>query len=601
MSLIELEKYDQSINLVEHSQYTQAKGLESLAAVQALSNAQWQPLTQLKQQKIDTLDIWLTFSLLSTTRYKAQIISLANPSVNEFTLIHLVNGYQLRHEQMGDNLPFNQRPIMSNHFLYPVSLNPGDLHTFYIKLKTRGTTHLPLTLNDANKVIAQQSEASFIQGTQLGVLMAVSVFTLFIALLTRSFSYLYYSGYVICITLMMATVTGAAFRYLWPDWPTAQQLVVPFITPLAIAFAALFTEKVLLLKYNSIPMLRVCRYISLGALFLLLISPFIPYPLLLKIDFSAVISISSALMVMALIQAYRGNRLARLYVLAWSCTLLGASTSSLIYLGLIDLDILAHTPLMMGLTFEVVFMAVVLAIRYNEERKTKLKIQEEALIQADKVRQAKEETLRLENETNEKLEHMVQERTWELEITLRELNEANQKLTEQSTVDSLTGVKNRDAFDKRLQAEGRISRRQQTPMAILMLDIDKFKDINDRFGHLAGDEALRIIGETLKQHVKRPSDLVSRYGGEEFAIILPNTEIEGASLVAETIRQAVIELNISWEDTVIPLTISIGISAEVIQDDNHPRKILEQADKALYRAKNEGRNRVCQSLPSDMA
>ena len=168
----------------------------------------------------------------------------------------------------------------------------------------------------------------------------------------------------------------------------------------------------------------------------------------------------------------------------------------------------------------------------------------------------------------------------------------NQKLTEKATIDSLTGVKNRAAFDKRLLAEGRLSRRQQTPMALLMLDIDHFKSINDNYGHLAGDQTLRLIAQTLKEQLKRPGDLVSRFGGEEFAIILPNTGEEGAMQVAEQIRQTISELPIRWKENSIPLTISIGVSAEIIDREQDPTQLLDQADKALYRAKNEGRNRV---------
>jgi len=186
----------------------------------------------------------------------------------------------------------------------------------------------------------------------------------------------------------------------------------------------------------------------------------------------------------------------------------------------------------------------------------------------------------------------VQERTLELEITLRELHEVNQKLTEQSTIDSLTGVKNRSAFDKRLLAESRISRRQETPIALLMLDIDRFKSINDQFGHLAGDQALKLIAQTLQQHLKRPTDLVSRFGGEEFAIILPNTTADGALQVAESIRDAVSCIGLTWEGKPIQLTVSIGVSADVIMNEQHSTELLEQADKALYQAKNSGRNQV---------
>jgi diguanylate cyclase (GGDEF)-like protein len=153
-------------------------------------------------------------------------------------------------------------------------------------------------------------------------------------------------------------------------------------------------------------------------------------------------------------------------------------------------------------------------------------------------------------------------------------------------------VKNRSAFDKRLLAESRISRRQETPIALLMLDIDRFKSINDQFGHLAGDQALKVIATTLQQHLKRPTDLVSRFGGEEFAIILPNTTADGAIQVAESIRDAVTSIGLEWEGKPIPLTVSIGVSADVISNDQHSTELLEQADKALYQAKNSGRNQV---------
>lgn len=125
-----------------------------------------------------------------------------------------------------------------------------------------------------------------------------------------------------------------------------------------------------------------------------------------------------------------------------------------------------------------------------------------------------------------------------------------------------------------------------------MLDIDRFKSINDQFGHLAGDQALKLIAQTLQQHLKRPTDLVSRFGGEEFAIILPNTTADGALQVAESIRDTVSCIGLTWEGKPIPLTVSIGVSADVIMNEQHSTELLEQADKALYQAKNSGRNQV---------
>jgi diguanylate cyclase (GGDEF)-like protein len=310
----------------------------------------------------------------------------------------------------------------------------------------------------------------------------------------------------------------------------------------------------------------------------------------------SVFLISLILLAFSAIQAIRGQKNARLYTLGRFGLLMGTILSGLIYLGLINLNILPQTPIMIGLTFEVVVMASVLAVRYSDERKAKQKIQQETLEQAERIRETREEALRAEAEANAKLEQMVQERTLELEITLRELNEVNQKLLEQTTLDSLTGVKNRSAFDKRLVAEGRISRRQQTPMAILMLDIDKFKSINDEFGHLGGDHCIQTIAKVLTEQLKRPTDLVSRFGGEEFAIILPNTDLEGAMVVAETVRACIDDLQLVWDDIPMKISASLGVSAAVIESDEHPIELLELADKALYQAKRNGRNRVEQAI-----
>jgi diguanylate cyclase (GGDEF)-like protein len=372
-----------------------------------------------------------------------------------------------------------------------------------------------------------------------------------------------------------------------------QQYIFIIVIPLTLGFSLMFTEKVLQLKYHNLKMLRICRIMAVLSFGLTIVMPFINYSSALYVLVFVVLTISTILMAFSLIQAFGGQRNAPLYAIGRMGFMLGCIVTGLIYLGLFSTNISPQIPIMLGLTFEVITMAAVLALRYNDERKAKFEIQQHTLEQAQKLRETREEALRSEAENSEKLEKMVQERTLELEITLRELSEVNQKLTEQNTIDSLTGVKNRSAFDRRLIAEGRISRRQQTPMSLLMIDIDKFKNINDKYGHLGGDHTIRAIANTLSEYVKRPTDLVSRFGGEEFAIILPCTDIEGALLVAEQIRQAVSELNIVHNEDTIPVTVSIGISETIIDSDEHPMLLLEQADKALYQAKRSGRNQVC--------
>jgi len=571
----------------------QSNDIETLSQLLQQPENSWKKLNTDQPYKIGVKNYWVSFSIFTPNDHLARIIALDNPLLDSVKIYHLINGELVSTEVMGDTLPFKQRPLQSNIFLYPVNFEPGDTHTFYLKIDNKGTISLPLILWSSNDLTQLTETKNLFSGMQIGVLLAICLFSLFIALASASFSYSYYSGYVLGLTLLSASIHGVSFRYLWPQWPIMQQYIFIIVIPLTLGFSLMFTEKVLQLKYHNLKMLRICRIMAVLSFGLTIVMPFINYSSALYVLVFVVLTISTILMAFSLIQAFGGQRNAPLYAIGRMGFMLGCIVTGLIYLGLISTNISPQIPIMLGLTFEVITMAAVLALRYNDERKAKFEIQQHTLEQAQKLRETREEALRSEAENSEKLEKMVQERTLELEITLRELSEVNQKLTEQNTIDSLTGVKNRSAFDRRLIAEGRISRRQQTPMSLLMIDIDKFKNINDKYGHLGGDHTIRAIANTLSEYVKRPTDLVSRFGGEEFAIILPCTDIEGALLVAEQIRQAVSELNIVHNEDIIPVTVSIGISETIIDSDEHPMLLLEQADKALYQAKRSGRNQVC--------
>jgi diguanylate cyclase (GGDEF)-like protein len=567
-------------------------GVADLTQVRSLSPQDWRKFKATDLRYIGAKDIWVSFSLYNPEDTLSRIIALDNPLLDSIELFHLVNNQLFKITPMGDMQPFSQRPLMSNIFLYPFELMPDETHTFYLKINTKGSMNLPLVLWSANDLTQETEARSLTHGFQIGLLVAIGLFSLFIALASGSFSYSYYSAYTLLLTLLVASIHGVAFRYLWPQFPTVQQYVIPFTVPLLLAFSLLFTEKALQLKYHSLTMLRSCRVLVSYSFAICLLVPFIPYDILLYLLVLSVFFISLILLAFSAIQALKGNKNARLYTLARFGMLAGTLLGGLIYLGMIDLTMLPQTPVMIGTTFEVVIMAAVLAMRYSDERKAKQKIQQESIEQAQRIRESREEALRAETEANEKLEQMVQERTLELEVTLRELNDVNQKLIEQTTLDSLTGVKNRNAFDRRLVAEGRISRRQQTPMAILMLDIDKFKAVNDEFGHLGGDHCIQSIAQAITEQLKRPMDLVSRFGGEEFAIILPNTDIDGALVLAENIRAAIEALSLAWDNKPMRLSASLGVRAAVIESDEHPIELLELADKALYQAKRNGRNRV---------
>lgn len=180
----------------------------------------------------------------------------------------------------------------------------------------------------------------------------------------------------------------------------------------------------------------------------------------------------------------------------------------------------------------------------------------------------------------------------ELEIALRELSDANQELEQLSAMDPLTGIPNRRHFDKRLLAESRRSRREQTPLAIAMLDIDHFKQVNDHYGHIGGDRCLKQLSEAMKSALKRPTDEVCRYGGEEFAFILPNTELQGAYQLLEEIRGIVENITIQSDEITFSVTLSAGVASNIMAYEGNETELLAFADKLLYEAKQNGRNQV---------
>ncbi len=172
---------------------------------------------------------------------------------------------------------------------------------------------------------------------------------------------------------------------------------------------------------------------------------------------------------------------------------------------------------------------------------------------------------------------------------------ANIELQRLASLDCLTGIANRRRLDQTLEAEWQRGQRDHKPLALLICDVDNFKHYNDSYGHPAGDLCLQKVAAVLSGNLKRPADLAARFGGEEFAIVLPNTDLAGALVVAEACRSHLEKLPIAAGEGGKPLTISIGVACMVPSAEGSIEALLAQADKALYQAKNTGRNRVSHS------
>ena len=177
-----------------------------------------------------------------------------------------------------------------------------------------------------------------------------------------------------------------------------------------------------------------------------------------------------------------------------------------------------------------------------------------------------------------------------------ELEKRNLELQRLSSIDGLTGIANRREFDESIRKEWSRARRKSidTEISLIMIDIDYFKLYNDGYGHQQGDDCLKQVSWELSKCIKRDSDLIARYGGEEFVAILSDTNLEGATHVAERMRKSIVKLAIDHE--YIPdgniLTLSLGVAKLIPNAENNPEQLIKAADIALYRAKENGRNKV---------
>jgi two-component system cell cycle response regulator len=177
----------------------------------------------------------------------------------------------------------------------------------------------------------------------------------------------------------------------------------------------------------------------------------------------------------------------------------------------------------------------------------------------------------------------------------RNLREANEKIKILSITDPLTGCFNREYMRKRLMQEVKRARRYKHALSVIFCDIDRFKQVNDMYGHQAGDMVLKEFCKCILGKIRVDVDWLTRYGGEEFLVVLPETTLEGASRLADRMRLVVFQCEVKWQGEVIRLSSSFGVTgfdSSTPEDKVSPDALIRQADKNLYQAKHEGRNRV---------
>lgn len=499
------------------------------------------------------------------------LLEAAYPLIDHYTFHLLVNGQWVDTTEAGRAFPFHQRAIKNRNVIYPFTLKPGQVSEMYIRVQTSSSLQLPLRVWTPQAFLAKDHDEQVIQGIYYGILLSMLLYNFLIFLSIREISYLNYVHFIGSSILFLVSLSGYGFEYLWPEstrWAmTAQPVLISFTLVGMLNFSRSFLSLDRLMP-------RVARLVRMTAYLMLALTlaPFIlPYAMALKLAVAG--ALVSALIVLTCggISLASGARQARYFMLAWTVLLLGISLYALKTFGLLPSNLLTEYAMQIGSALEAVLLSFALAHRM-------------AIL--------KGENERIQQEANYQLELRVAQRTQELDDALHQLSAANAALLEKNRTDGLTGVKNRRFFDEQLTTEIKRSSRAQLALTLLLIDIDHFKQVNDRYGHLAGDACLRAVAKAVYRCLQRPSDELARYGGEEFAALLPHTNRVGGLQMAERIRAAVAALTFEYDGHSIPVTVSIGCATTVPTRDYVCDKLIAAADGALYEAKRSGRNRV---------
>lgn len=486
---------------------------------------------------------------------------------------------RIEHQAGGDTLPFDARSIRYRHPNFWLDLPVDERVELLVRVQSQSSMQVPLDLYTPTAFIDLSRDAQLAIGIYYGILTALFFYNLVLWLTLRDPSYFWYLFHIAAFGMVLFTLNGLGFEYLWPNSPWLADKSVPLSICLALIgmlqFARTFLELPVRWRQGNIGTLVLIAFFALLAA----ASLELPYRMSIMIATKAVLFGVAWIAIVTIVVLRRGYASAWLFLVAWALFLLGTTTFTLVAFGLLPKTFYTEYGVQVGSALEMLLLSIALGRRYASLR---------------------QENERIVSEANLRLERKVAQRTQELRGTLAQLEDAHSRLRDSSRRDGLTGLYNRTHFREAFETLLIDSRTQDRPLSLLMIDLDHFKNINDQYGHLVGDDCLRWaahrIGDALRPH----KALLARYGGEEFIVGLPGHDLATAAEVGEALRKQLQQDSCSVRGHQIRVSASIGVHTVQPTKDllSSIDAALMAADLALYSAKAKGRDQVCTSNPA---
>ena len=478
---------------------------------------------------------WARITLRNDSEHRHRALLRQNyPLIDYVDLYEVDRDGQWQQHATGDRRSFATRPLAHRDFIFPLTVAANSERSFYLRYQSQGPIDIHLSLYSEPELLEKISREQLAYGIYYGAVIMLLVWSMLVFVAVRDKAFLAYFAYVASFGLYMATHNGLAFQFLWPNSPAWGNTGLIVLLCLSLLVALQFSRMILHARDYAPRLDKIALALQGIAALGLLAAPLLPYATLI-VPVTLLILLSVIFMlIMGCVSALAGSIPARYFLLAWGAFLAG----SIIYLwkvfGVLPHTFVTQNSWQIGSLLEMILLSLTLSSRMNE------------------------------------LQH-------------------------QSRTDALTQLGNRRLFDDKLPAAVTMAGHSKRPLALLMLDIDHFKQFNDRHGHARGDEAIKLVGQALRKIVRKPY-LACRYGGEEFAVILPGASHEEAMVLAERLRSTV------EQDSAGDYAICISIGLATLGDPATAGAdlLFKAADFALYTAKEQGRNRCvsyrdCQS------
>lgn len=541
----------------------QAVGLSNAArgATKGLSRSAW----------------WLRLDVANDTAETVPwILEFLYPHTDLLDLYYIDAQGHITTINTGDTRPLSHRPLPSESFAFPLQTPAHSQATVILRFayQDAGLIEMSGRVWNAATYRLHRDVSYGLYGVLAGAGIFAIIFTLIVHFGNRRTPFYWYLAYALSTLGSFVANTGLGYRFLWHDSPALTDGLHLILIGLSFAFAIQFNRAFLNTR-RQLP--HIDKLLQLLLILALAVLP--AYLLGLRmLAASLILGLGLSFVIMPLIGLWSWRVLkqtdARWYVLAWSVWSFFIFIAGTHMLGALELTNTARWFNRTGLLLETVLLGFAMIDQIHVLRDSKTQAEAQLFTH-------------LQNATSQ-LEAQVKARTAELE-------QAHHQAQQMAETDILTGIGNRRFFFTYGERILRLAQREQKPLALVMLDIDHFKQINDVHGHAAGDQAIKVMAQLCQQRL-RSSDVLGRIGGEEFAFLLFNTDITDATILAQHLCELIPLTHIDSSSGVISMTASFGIAA-LAPDDQQLEGLLQRADAALYRAKAKGRNRIESAAP----